>query len=64
MAVREQEDKARLHVLHFGQELFATVGAAKHGYDALNVHNVFSWYLEKFLERRAMSRKKNRGEEL
>ena len=32
---------ARLRVLHFGEELFATVGAAKHGYDALNMHNVF-----------------------
>ena len=32
---------ARLRVLHFGNELFTTVGAAKHGYDALNMHNVF-----------------------
>ena len=37
MAVREQGAKARLRVLHFGEELFATVGAAKHGY----MHNVF-----------------------
>ena len=41
MAVREQGAKARLRVLHFGEELFATVGAAKHGYDALNMRNVF-----------------------
>ena len=27
-------------VLNFGEELFAT-GAAKHGYDALNMRNVF-----------------------
>ena len=41
MAVREQGAKARLRVglLHFGEELFATVGAAKHGYDALNMRN-------------------------
>ena len=31
----------KLRVLHFGEELFATVGAAKHGYDALNMRNVF-----------------------
>ena len=24
-----------------GEELFATVGAAKHGYDALNIRNLF-----------------------
>ena len=47
MAVREQGSKAILSVLHFGEELFGTVGAAKHGYDALNM------YLEKFLEERA-----------
>ena len=41
MAVREQGAKARLRVLHFGEELFATVGAAKHGYDALNMRNEF-----------------------
>ena len=41
MAVREQGAKARLRVLHFGEELFATIGAAKHGYDALNMRNVF-----------------------
>ena len=41
MAVREQGANARLRVLHFGKELFATVGAAKHGYDALNMRNVF-----------------------
>ena len=41
MAVREQGAKARLCVIHFGEELFATVGAAKHGYDALNMRNVF-----------------------
>ena len=41
MAVREQGAKARLRVLHFGKELFATVGAAKHGYDALNMRNAF-----------------------
>ena len=41
MAVREQGATARLRVLHFGEEMFATVGAAKHGYDALNMRNVF-----------------------
>ncbi len=41
MAVREQGAKAKLRVLHFGEELFATVGAAKHSYDALNMRNVF-----------------------
>ena len=39
MTVRVQAAKEKLRVLHFGQELFATVGAAKHGYDALNVRN-------------------------
>ena len=41
MAVREQGAKARLRVLHFGEELFATVGATKHGYGAWNMRNVF-----------------------
>ena len=42
VAVRELGAKVRLHVLlHFGEELFATVGAAKHGYYALNIRNVF-----------------------
>ena len=41
MAVREQGAKARLRVLHFGEELLATAGAAKYGYDALNMRNVF-----------------------
>ena len=41
MAVQEQGAKARLRVIHFGEELFATVGAAKHGCDALNMRNVF-----------------------
>ena len=41
MGVREQGAKARLRVLHFGKELFATVGAAKHGHGALNMRNVF-----------------------
>ena len=41
MAVREQGAKAILRVLHFGEELFGTVVAAKHGYDALNMSNVF-----------------------
>ena len=36
-----QGAKARLCVHHFREELFATVGAAKHDYDALNMHNVF-----------------------
>ena len=31
----------RLRALHFGEELFATVGGAKHGNDALNMRNVF-----------------------
>ena len=31
----------RRMLLHSGGELFATVGAAKHGYDALNMRNVF-----------------------
>ena len=65
MAVREQGDysissciaKARLRVLHFGEELFATVCAAKHGYDALNMRNAF-WKIPR------MSRKKDSGEEL
>ena len=29
----------RLRVLHFGEKLFATVSAAKHGHDALNMCN-------------------------
>ena len=41
MAVRKQEAKAILCKLHFEEELFATVGATKHGYDASNVRNVF-----------------------
>ena len=41
MAVGEQGAKARLRVLHFGEELFATAGDAKHGYGALNMRNVF-----------------------
>ena len=41
MGVREQGAKARLCVLHFGEGLFATVGAAKHGHGALNMGNVF-----------------------
>ena len=41
MGVREQGAKARLCVLHFEEELFATAGATKHGYDALNMRNVF-----------------------
>ena len=61
MAVREEGAKARLRVLHFGEDLFATVGAAKHGYDALNMR---AMNVVKFLEGRAMSRKKDSGEEL
>ena len=41
MVVREQGAKARLSVLHFAEELFATVGAVKHGYNALNMRNAF-----------------------
>ena len=41
MTGREQGAKAILRELHFGEELFATVGAAKLGYDALNMRNVF-----------------------
>ena len=41
MAVREQGTKTILRVLHFGEELFATIGAAKHGYDAFYLRNVF-----------------------
>ena len=41
MEVREQGANERRYVLHFGKELFVTIGAAKNGYDALNVHNVF-----------------------
>ncbi len=41
MAVRDQGATPRLRVLHFREEMFATVGAAKHGYDALNMRNVF-----------------------
>ena len=40
MTFREQGAKARLCVLHYGEELFKTVGDAKHGYDALNMRNV------------------------
>ena len=41
MEFQEQGAKERRYVLHFGEELFVTIGAAKHGYDALNVRNVF-----------------------
>ena len=41
MAVREQGAMPRLRVLQFGEELFATEGAATHDYDALNMHNAF-----------------------
>ena len=43
MAVREQGAKARLRVLHFGEELFAAVGACRqvYDYDALNMRHVF-----------------------
>ena len=41
MAVQEQGANARLRVLHFGEDMFATLGAAKHSYDALNTRNVF-----------------------
>ena len=41
MAVQEQGANARLRVLDFGEDMFATLGAAKHGYDALNTRNVF-----------------------
>ena len=41
MAVREQGANAILRVHHFGEELFATVGATKHCYDALNKCNAF-----------------------
>ena len=41
MENREQGAKARLRVLHFGEELFTTVSAAKHAYGALNMRNVF-----------------------
>ena len=41
MAVREQGANARLRVLHVVEELFATVGTAKQGYDALNKRNVY-----------------------
>lgn len=30
-----------LNTLQFGEELFATVGATKHGHNVLNIHNVF-----------------------
>ena len=39
--MQEQGAKERRYLLHFGEELFVTIGAAKHGYDALNMHNVF-----------------------
>ena len=35
----ENSERKRDFLLHFGEELFATVGAAKDGFDALN--NVF-----------------------
>ena len=41
MEVREQGPNARFRVLQFGEQLFAIVGAAKQGYDALNMRNVF-----------------------
>ncbi len=41
MALGEQGAKARFRVLHFGEQLFATAGDAKHGYGALNMRNVF-----------------------
>ena len=41
MTVRQQGAKAKLCVLNFGEELFATVCAVKHGYNALNMRNVF-----------------------
>ena len=53
MEVREQGAKERRYALHVGEELFVIIGTAKHGYDALNMHNVFR-----------MSRKKDSGEEL
>ena len=62
MTVRVQGAKEKLRVLHLGQELFATVGAAKHGYDALNVRNNLVSILENSWKRsRAMSPKKGRG---
>ena len=56
---REQGAKARLRVLRFGEELFATVGSAKQVYDALNIRNVF-----RKIPRREMLRKKDNGEQL
>ena len=41
MRVREQGAKAILCVVYFEEDLFAIVGAAKHGYGALNIRNVF-----------------------
>ena len=41
MDVREQGAKESRCVLHFGEDMVVTIGATKHGYDALNMHNVF-----------------------
>ena len=54
------DNRRTLGLLHFGEELFATIGAAKHGHDALYMRNVF----RKIPRGRAMSRKKDSGEEL
>ena len=37
----DSRERRRNFVLNFGEELFATVCAAKHGYNALNMRNVF-----------------------
>ena len=63
MAVREEGAMARLRVLHFGEELFATVGAAKQ-WNMATTRWTRAMNVGKFLEGRVMSRKKDSGEEL
>ena len=63
MGVREEGANARLRALHFGEELFATVGAAKQ-WNMATTRWTCAMDVGKFLEGRAMSRKKDSGEEL
>ena len=53
----------RLRVLHFGEELFATIGAAKHGRYALNMRNVF-WKIVRREDEVAEEGQQRRGVEL
>ena len=58
---RSERRKARLRVLHFGEELFATVGAVKQ-WNMATTRWTCAMNVGKFLEGRAMSRKKDSGE--